>query len=142
MKRNLLLRCAYPLLIAFVLSGCATFRSTLSDKRAIYNLSNDLSSLIIAGEVDSVMEHVSDNFTHEEWENKEGLRRFLTQAKQLNLMSDAKLDTSETEIALNGNVATVYPIRLSAALGEATIRLVFTRESATWRVIRFDLDLR
>ncbi len=142
MKQSLLLRCVYPLLIGFVLSGCATFRSTLSDKRVIYNLSNDLSSLIIAGEVDRVLEHVSDNFTHEEWENKEGLRRFLTQAKQLNLMNEAKLDTSETEISINGNVATVYPIRLSAALGDATIRMVYAREGATWRVIGFELELR
>ena len=125
-----------------MVSGCATFRNTLSDKRAIYNLSNDLSSLIIAGEVDRVMEFVSDNFTHEEWENKEGLRRFLTQTEQLNLMKGAKLNTSKTKIFINGNVATVYPIGLSAALGEATIRLVYARESATWRVIGFDLDLR
>ena len=116
MKRNLFLRCVYPLLIAFMVSGCATFRGTLGDKRVIYNLSRDLSSLIIAGEMERALELVSDNFTHEEWENKEGLRRFLTQAKELNLMNDAKLDTSETEILIEGDVATVYPIRLSAAL--------------------------
>ena len=89
-----------------------------------------------AQDIDKMMEPYSDDYEGERGEGKEGVRQFLSRMMDEGALEDIDMDISEAEIKIEGDKATVGPIRYAGDWGEVEMMRILKKESdGVWRVV-------
>jgi len=93
-------------------------------------------SALEAQDLDKMMEPYSDDYESERGEGKEGVRQFLGGMMDEGALEDVEMDISEAEIKIEGDEATVGPIRYSSDDFEIEMMRTLKKESdGVWRVV-------
>lgn len=89
-----------------------------------------------AQDIDKMMEPYSDDYEGESGEGKEGVRQFLGGLMDEGALEDIDMDISEAEIKIEGDEATVGPIRYSSDDFDIEMMRMLKKESdGVWRVV-------
>jgi len=75
-------------------------------------------------DLDGAMAAVADDFEHYDFKTKADLRAFLDDAIATGYLDDIEIKTDDTEIKIDGNKATVYPVDIEGMFGTVTLELV------------------
>ena len=124
---------------ALMMAGCATGGSA-DPSAAIAKQVKGFVGALKAEDLDAVMALVSENFKHYEYQNKAGLKDFLSQAIDMGYLEDVESDIEGMEVKMEGVKGTAYPVELSGAFGTATLELEFTQEDAGWMITGMDVS--
>jgi len=79
---------------------------------------------LAAKDLEGAMEAVADDFEHYDFRTKADLKAFLDDAIATGYLDDVKILTEDTEVKIDGNKATVYPVDLEGSFGTVTLELV------------------
>lgn len=94
--------------------------------------------------VDDLMELISEDFEYYQVGGKEDLREFLQGAFDMGYIEmygpDSEIITDDTEIEVDGDMATVYPVDVEGPWGSATLEFEAKLEGDTWRIIGLDIS--
>lgn len=133
MKNSIIL----TLVSIVTLTGCATLggNPTLRVNDAV----DEWVEALVEKDLDDFMEVYSEDFRDYEYGDKAGVAAFMAQQKSMGYLDDLKVDRSEEVIEVDGDSATVGPIRVSGYFGQATINLGFANESGDWRIVEQDI---
>jgi ketosteroid isomerase-like protein len=89
-----------------------------------------------AQDIDKMMEPYSDDFEGEGGVGKEEVREFLSGMIDEGYLEEMEMDISEAEIKIEGDKATVGPIRYIGDWGEEEDTRILKKESdGVWRVV-------
>ena len=110
----------------------------LSDNDVIMNGVKAFMEKLAKKDIDGALEGVSDDFEHNEFGDKEGLKDFLKQAVDMGYLDDVKVSTEDAEVKLDGDKATVYPIDLEGAFGSVTLEFTLAKVNGTWELVGMD----
>jgi ketosteroid isomerase-like protein len=89
-----------------------------------------------AQDLDKMIEPYSDDYEGEQGEGKEGVREFLEGLKEQGYLEDVDMDISEAEIKIEGDEATVGPIRYSSDDFDIEMMRMLKKENdGVWRVV-------
>jgi hypothetical protein len=121
-----------------VAGGCATTGSGMSDSEQIDVLLGKWQEAILAKDVDKLMATHSESFAHDgydyEAENKAGLREYIEGSIDQGGFDDVEVSMEYTDIVIEEDTATVYPIEYTNWEGSITIELTLAREEAGWLI--------
>ncbi len=92
------------------------------------------------GDIDSVIKTFSDDFSHYEFGDKEGVRNFLKDAADMGYLDDLEVDLDDTEIEIVDDEGTAYPIDISGAFGSATLELEGKLKDGVWVLTGLDIS--
>ncbi len=123
--------------LAAVITGCAT-TAKKSPEDAIKEQIAAWKVAMEAQDIDKVMTFFSPNFEHYDWKDKAGAQAFLNDAKDMGYLEGAEILTTDMEIKLEGDKATVYPIDVNTVAGSVTLELTLANEGGTWLVVGLD----
>ncbi len=117
-------------LMAVSLVGCqATQEQDI--RTALFNLQDAYAEQ----DLDAIMAVYSEDYTGQEGEGKEQLREYLEGVKYQGYLDSTRVDIEDVEIAIEGDLATVVPVRYTGNWGQMDFKTVFKKEGSTWRVI-------
>ena len=92
-----------------------------------------------AEDLDAIMAMISDDFEFSEVGGKEELRDFLQSAFDMGYIEmyadETEIKTDKTEIEVEGDKATVYPIDVEGSWGSVTVEIEAKREGDAWRIV-------
>lgn len=118
--------------------GCATTGSGVSDEDQIGAVLGQWKEGILAKDADKIMATYSENFAHDGYDyqgkDKAGLREFIESGIDEGRFDDVELKMEYTDIAIEEDTATVYPIDYTIWEGTVTIELILTKEDAGWLI--------
>jgi len=107
-----------------------------SDKAQLAAALGRWKAALEAQDIDKMIEPYSDDYESEEGEGKEGARQFLQGLKDQGYLEEVDMDISEAEIKIEGDEATVGPIRYSSDDFEIEMMRNLKKESdGVWRVV-------
>lgn len=133
MRTSVVLRVFVIFVLSTIMSGCATGPS---DEEIISNSMTGWKAAFHAKDVDKMMTEYSENYAGENGEGKEAVREFLVYMKNDGAFENAKMNTDEAEIEIEGENATVGPIVYTGNWGEVRyIREMKKEEDNVWRVV-------
>jgi len=121
-------------------AGCASTGGGGGDAKAIQNLLTDFADAFIKNDIDKIMAAYSEDFDSPDQGDKAAIREFLGGAIDNGFLEDVEIDTSEMEISIEGDSATVSPVELSAAFGSATFHLTLAKEAGGWKIVTQEID--
>ena len=75
-------------------------------------------------DLDGAMAAVADDFEHYDFRTKADLRAFLEDAIATGYLDDIEIQTEDTEVKIDGDKATVYPVDIVGMFGTVTLELV------------------
>jgi len=119
---------------------CAAAAPAVDPKEELIANVKKFTEKLAAGDIDSVIDTFSDDFSHYELGDKEGVRNFLKGANDMGYLDDLEVDLSDTEIEIVGDEGTAYPIDISGAFGSATLELEGTLENGVWKLTNLDIS--
>lgn len=118
--------------------GCATTDSGVSDEDQIGAVLGQWKAGILAKDADKIMATYSENFAHDGYDyqakDKAGLREFIKSGIDEGRFDNVELKMEYTDIAIEEDTATVYPIDYTIWEGTVTIELILTKEDAGWLI--------
>ncbi len=127
-----------------VTNGCATMGSGASDDELIGALLGQWEEAVLAADADRLLATHSENFAHDGYdydaEDKAGLREYIEGSIDQGGFEDVELNMEDLEVAIEGGVATVYPIDYTVAEGTITIELILTKEKAGWLITDMHIE--
>lgn len=131
---------AAMLALLLVFSGCAT--GTRPEKSAddVAMTVAAWGDALVAHDIDKVMSHFSEDFSHYEYGDREGMRAFLEDSVDTGYLDDAELNLDRTVVSVEDDVATVSGIELDAAFGYATIWVKLNEGAGAWKVTSLDVN--
>ncbi len=121
-----------------LVAGCQT--SGPSDEEMILDLLQGWKTAGEAQDIDALLTFYSDEFENGEYGDKEGLKGFLKDNKDMGYLSNAEINVADAKITVEGDKATVYPIEMTASFGTGTITLELKKAEGKWMVIGMDVD--
>lgn len=105
---------------------------------------NEILDAVRAGDVEKVLGLVSEDFYQPEVGDKESVKEYINQGKEMGLLEnvpatieqyEGKVVLDDTEVKIEDGEATVYPIDATSTEGSVTVELVLKKESdGKWRV--------
>ena len=130
--------------VALMVAGCAsTSGSSISAGNAegeIGAVLNEWKAAFEKGDVDAMMAVFSDDFKHYEWDDKEGMTRFLKDAKSEGELNNGEVDLQSVEYSRNKNGSwNAYPIDIEASFGSTTMEATLKKEGVAWKIIHIDV---
>lgn len=107
---------------------------------AIIALTEEFMNKLIAGDLDAAMTGVSEDFetSNSDFSDKEDLGDFLSLAISMGYLEDASVELDDTEVTIEGDTATVYPVDISGNFGSGTLEFVLKQEGGKWLLIGLD----
>jgi ketosteroid isomerase-like protein len=127
--------------VAVALMGCQTAKAP-SDEEIISKLTNDSIAATKAKDIDKVVSFYSDSFTHGQFGDKSGLKKFLEDAKQMGYLDDIEIDMASAKTVVTGTTATVGPVLLRGTFGSTTVSYTCTKEKKVgWKITGMDLEM-
>jgi ketosteroid isomerase-like protein len=122
-------------LVLFMLmgvSGCVE----VNDKQQISDSMKQWKRALQQEDIDMMLSDYSEDYQGEGGETKEQVHDFLEGMKSEGVLSGTIMDLSDAEVTIDGDTATVEPIRYVGDWGEmATSRVLKKEKDNTWRVI-------
>jgi hypothetical protein len=128
--------------MAVAIAGCATTGGGLGAEQQVRAEIAAWADAFVAKDIDGLMVHYSEDFTHYEYNNKAGIRDYLQGAVNDGYLDSASIDTSAMVVIVDANAATAGPIELSASFGSAIINLDLRKEAGAWKIIGMNIDLQ
>jgi ketosteroid isomerase-like protein len=120
----------------FVLAAGCEMAGGLSDEAQLTAALGQWKAAIEAQDVDKMMAPYSDAYEGQRGEGKEGVRQFLKGMMDQGYLEDIDMDIENAEITIEGDTATVGPIRYSGNWGEMeTMRTLKKESDGVWRVV-------
>jgi len=95
----------------------------------------DLQEAYVEQDLDKIMAVYSEDYTGQKGERKEQVREFLEGMMYQGYLSDTRVDLEDVEIEVEGDLATVGPVRYTGNWGQMEIKNTFKKEGSTWRAI-------
>lgn len=130
--------CAGVFVIA-LLVGCATTEKGPTDAELIADGIVECVECANAEDIEGLLEHYSESFSHHEFGNKDGLKAFLDSAKDMGYLDGLEIDMEDSETLIEGDTATVGPVCLSGTFGSATLEFTAARETDGWKITGMDI---
>ena len=121
------------------LTGAAAAAS-LSPEQAVTAVLEAYGEAARVEDLDAMMSHVSDDFKHWEYGDKEGLKRFMSEAMSMGYLDNLSISYEDAEFDLEGDTMTVYPIDIEGAFGTATMEYVLKKVGETWKIVELDIE--
>lgn len=105
---------------------------------------NEIVGAVRAGDIEKVLGFISEDFYQPEVGDKESVKDYINQGKDMGLLEDVpatieqyegKVILDDTEVKIEDGEATVYPIDATSTEGSVTVELVLKKEAdGKWRV--------
>jgi ketosteroid isomerase-like protein len=95
----------------------------------------DLQDAYVEQDLDKIMAVYSEDYTGQEGERKGQVREYLEGVMYQGYLSSTRVDIEDVEIEIEGDIATVAPVRYTGNWGQMDIKNTFKKEGSTWRVI-------
>lgn len=130
---------AMAILATVSIMGCAGMGGA-NDQELIQGVMDQWKAGMLAEDVDATLPLVADDFEHYEWGDKAGMAEFLQEAADMGYLEDGEVSFDDTEITIEGDVATVYPVDYSASFGSATIEFTLTKRDGGWIITGMDVE--
>ena len=118
--------------------------STATPEQEVMAAINELLDAVRAGDVEKVLASISEDFYQPEVGDKESVKDYVKQGKDMGLLDDVpatieqyegKVVLDDTEVKIEDGEATVYPIDATSNQGSVTVELVLKKEAdGKWRV--------
>ena len=90
----------------------------------------------LAGDVPSIMDAYSDQFSDAQGTSKEIVRGFFQGAVDQGMFADLTIDMAQTNVTVVNGIATVQPITYTSGFGKATYSFRLRKESdGAWRFV-------
>ena len=131
------------------LSGCAGLGGASPEELVMQQLQSVKDDLL-AGNVDNILDYISEDFDHYEVGGKEELADYVEMGRDMGYMDDVKalieehegeLFIDDAEVTLEGDTASVYPIDASAVEGSVTVELIYQKDpDGVWRIVGADVE--
>jgi ketosteroid isomerase-like protein len=121
-----------------LVAGCQT--SGPSDEELILDLLQSWKTAGEAQDIDALLVLYAEDFQNSEYGDKEGLKGFLKDSKDMGYLSNAEMNVADAKITVEGEKATVYPIEMSASFGTATITLELKKAEGKWMIVGMEVD--
>jgi len=119
-----------------VLAAGCEMTGGLSDEAQLTAALSQWKSALEAQDIDKMIEPYSDDYKGERGEGKEGVRQFLSRMMDEGYLEDVDMDISEAEIKIEGDKATVGPIRYWSDDFDIEMMRTLKKESdGVWRVV-------
>jgi ketosteroid isomerase-like protein len=96
------------------------------------------------GDINAMMALISEDFEHPQVGGKAELKEFLQGAIDMGYLEmyadDTEIKTNDTEIKVDGDKATFYPIEVEGPWGSATLEFTAKLENGVWKIISADVS--
>ncbi len=116
-----------------LVAGC---QMGASDEEQLTAALGQWKAALEAQDLDKMVEPYSDNYEGEQGEGKEGVREFLEGLMDQGYLEEIEMDISEAEIKIEGDKATVGPIRYSSDDFDIEMMRILKKEAdGVWRVV-------
>ena len=93
-----------------------------------------------AGEEEALMSFFSEEFRHFMFGDRDGLRGYLADARNMGYLEGIEVDMSYAEFKEEDGKITVYPVDVQGSFGLITFEYVLRQEDGEWRVIELDVE--
>jgi len=103
-------------------------------KQAVLNVIKAYSEAAANKDIEGSMAYVADDFEHYEYGDKEGLKQFMVQAKDMGYLEGLEVILDNAEVEIEDGKAVVYPIDVTGAFGSVTFEYVLERKDGKWRI--------
>jgi len=133
-----------------LLAACATGGRGPSDEELILQQLDAFVNDLLAGNADTILGYVSDDFSHDQVPNKDALAGYIQEGKdsgrvaQIPQMAEehgAEIILDEAEVIVDGDTATVYPIEARADVGSVTVEMQFKKDpDGVWRILTLYIE--
>jgi hypothetical protein len=133
MKRSVVV-VALMLGLVMVVAGCASSGGGKSPEELIKAKIDAWKTAMVAKDIKGIMANFSDKFENDEWGDKAGAERFISDAIDAGYMDGIEIADTDAKIKVEGDKGTVYPIDISGSFGSITLELALTKEKAGWMV--------
>lgn len=150
MKKRAIFASVACVLSLVLLTGCAIFRKGPSDDELVMQQVQSLVDDLLAGNVDNILDYVSEDFSHRDVADKASLADYVEMGKDMGYIDDlpalieehdGEISLEDAEVTVDGDMATVYPIEASAIEGSVTVELTFKKDpDGVWRIIGADVE--
>jgi len=128
--------------LAVVLAcGCATTAKGPTDAEIIKANTAGAVAAAKAGDIDKLLTYYSDKFSHYEFGDKAGFKKFLDGAKDSGYLKGVEVDLSKAQTTINGEKATVGPVTVSGGFGSAQIQFEVVKEADDWKISGMEMNL-
>jgi hypothetical protein len=140
------------ILVLTLMAGCASGKKGLSDEEQVMQQTKAFVADFLAVKADTILNYVSEDFSHDEVASKQELADHIKKAKEEGKIEefsemikehDGKIDLSQAKVTLDKKkgTASVYPIDASADVGAVTAELVFKKDSdKVWRIVTVNVE--
>ena len=92
-------------------------------------------------DIEKMMAPISATFDSYEWGDKEALQGLLADQMDQGGLDNAEVDIENAEITKDGDLVTVYPVELVAAVGALTIEFTVEKDDDNvWRVTSMEVE--
>lgn len=117
-------------LMAVSLLGCQA-----SQEQNIRAVLVNLQDAYVQQDLDAIMAVYSEDYKGQQGERKGQVREYLEGVKYQGYLDSTRVDIEDIEIEIEGDLATVGPVRYRGNWGQMDIKNTFKKEGSTWRVI-------
>jgi len=111
----------------------------LSPEEALLDGLMSFSEKLEEGDLKGAMDAVSDDFSHYEYGDKQGLMDFLQVAADMGYLEELEISLDDAKVALDGDTATVEEVAVEGLFGNATIELQGAKEDGVWKLVSIEI---
>jgi hypothetical protein len=132
------------------LGGCAIFKKGPTPEELVMQRTQALADDFLAGNVDKILDYISENFSDEHVQDKATLAKHIQEGKDSGKTAEftqrikdhhGQIDLKNAKVTVKDDTATVYPITASADEGSVTINLSFKKDrDKVWRVVGIKIE--
>lgn len=93
-----------------------------------------------SADLETLMNQISDDFSHYQVGDKKGYRAFLEQVKGDGMLEDISGNLEDAKAEVKGDVVTVYPVELEGLFGTVTLEFELKKEGDAWKIVGLDMS--
>jgi len=128
-------------LVSVFVTACATSASGPTDEELIEVLTEEGIAAVEAQDLDKLMTFFSDDFSNYQLGDKEAVRDFIENAKQMGYFDDLEIDLTERVTTITGDKASGGPVILRGSFGSVSLMFEGVKEEDGWKVVDMDLQM-
>lgn len=90
-------------------------------------------------DLETLMNQISDDFSHYEVGNKAGYRAFLEQVKNDGMLEDISGNIDDAKAEEKDGTVTIYPVELEGLFGTVTMEFELKKHGDSWKITGMDM---
>jgi len=122
-------------LATVLICGCATGPGGVTDEEQIMARLETLKAGVLGKDIEKVRGVVSEDFYYPGMGDKENALDLVQEGMDTGIVDDGEIDLEDTEIKIEGDIATAGPIEVGNPMGSATVEFEFKKEGGGWLII-------